>query len=232
MKPIPVFAFDAQPIVIEGLKAAFQACEDLRLAGFTCEIRNVAEQVAALGPAVVLIDASPGTGAIHDLLQHLRIAAPESQCVLWVTQWSEAESFRALQGGARGVLKKALPVSDLFDCVRAVGRGGIWIETSSAADPAALPGEETQSRLAPRLTAREREIMELICRGMKNKEIGAALKIATGTVKVHLMHIFEKTGARDRFDLAISAHKMGQPLGPGKLSLVHPDIANLGTGIM
>ena len=231
MKPTPVFAFDAHPIVIEGLKASFHGCEDLRLAGYTCEIRTVAEQVAALGPSVVLLDASPGSSAAQDLLQHLRAAAPECQCVLWVTQWSEAESFRALQSGARGVLKKTLPVMRLFECLRTVGKGGVWIESSSAA-AAVSSGEEHPARLAPRLTAREREIMELICRCMKNKEIGATLKIATGTVKVHLMHIFEKTGARDRFDLAISAHKMGQPLGPQKLPLAHPGAASLGTGIM
>ncbi len=231
MKPISVFAFDAHPIVIEGLKAAFQDCDDLHLAGFTSEVRTVAEQLAALGPAVVLIDTSPGTGATHDLLQRLHAAAPESQCVLWVTQWSEAESFRALQGGARGILKKTLPVAHMFECLRAVGKGGIWIESSATNDAGGGSGGEGP-RLAPRLTAREREITELICRGMKNKEIGAELKIATGTVKVHLMHIFEKTGARDRFDLAISAHKTGRPLGPQKIATVPSELTNLGTGIM
>ena len=63
-------------------------------------------------------------------------------------------------------------------------------------------------RNLPRLTPREQEIVALICRGMKNKQIADKLSITTGTVKVHLMHIFEKTGVKDRFELALEAHKL------------------------
>ena len=57
------------------------------------------------------------------------------------------------------------------------------------------------------ITPREREIVESVCRGMKNKEIAEALSITPGTVKVHLMHIFEKTGVRDRFQLALQGRQ-------------------------
>ena len=53
------------------------------------------------------------------------------------------------------------------------------------------------------LTPREQQVAELVSKGMKNREIAEALSIATGTVKIHLMHIFEKTGIRDRFELAL-----------------------------
>jgi two-component system nitrate/nitrite response regulator NarL len=54
------------------------------------------------------------------------------------------------------------------------------------------------------LTARELQVMELVERGLKNKDIGESLGIRTGTVKIHLKHIFEKTGIRGRYGLAIS----------------------------
>ena len=54
------------------------------------------------------------------------------------------------------------------------------------------------------LTARESQVMSLVARGYKNKEIGSALGISTGTVKIHLKHIFEKTGIRGRYGLAVS----------------------------
>lgn len=203
MGTISVFAFDPYPVVVEGLRSALDACDDLRLEGISFYRETVVEQISALGPSVALIDASQGTATALRMLMRIRAAAPQSQCVLWVTQWSEAESFRALQGGARGVLKKTLPLARVIECLRAVGSGNVWIE-SSAGSQSTLPD---LPRSTSRLTPREREIMDLLCRGMKNKDIGAALKIATGTVKVHLMHIFEKTGARDRFDLAISAHR-------------------------
>ena len=63
-------------------------------------------------------------------------------------------------------------------------------------------------RTTPRLTPREEEILNLVMRGMKNKQIADALQITTGTVKVHLMHIFEKTGVKDRFELAMYGRKL------------------------
>ena len=59
-----------------------------------------------------------------------------------------------------------------------------------------------------RITPREREIIQLICQGLKNREIAEILGITSGTVKVHLMHIFEKTGTKDRFQLALKARQV------------------------
>jgi DNA-binding NarL/FixJ family response regulator len=70
-------------------------------------------------------------------------------------------------------------------------------------DPAAAgPHQQAAQRLA--LTARELQVRELVERGMKNKDIAMALGIRTGTVKIHLKHIFEKTGIRGRYGLALS----------------------------
>jgi len=71
---------------------------------------------------------------------------------------------------------------------------------------AAADGADRRS--APRLTPRERQIVQQICEGHKNKEIAQVLSITAGTVKVHLMHIFEKTGVKDRFELAIQGRKL------------------------
>jgi two-component system nitrate/nitrite response regulator NarL len=96
-----------------------------------------------------------------------------------------------------------------MDCLITVGQGGTWEE------PASQPPEPLR-KLAARLTPRERQIVRLLCRGMRNKQIAQALAIAPGTVKAHLMHIFEKTGARNRYELAIGAVRLGldQPEGP------------------
>jgi DNA-binding NarL/FixJ family response regulator len=72
-------------------------------------------------------------------------------------------------------------------------------------EPGVLITKDAGARL-PRtaLTSRELQVMELVERGMKNKDIGSALGIRTGTVKIHLRHIFEKTGIRGRYGLALS----------------------------
>ena len=84
---------------------------------------------------------------------------------------------------------------------RAVGRGNIWIENSISNQVVGF----LNRRNLPRLTPREYEIVALICRGMKNKQIADSLNITIGTVKVHLMHIFEKTGVKDRFELGLGS---------------------------
>jgi DNA-binding NarL/FixJ family response regulator len=120
-----------------------------------------------------------------------------------VNDLAEIDCFRALQLGARGILKKNLPVETLVECLRSVGQGNVWIE-NSLPDPAA----GMERRHTPRLTPREKEIVHHVCGGLKNKEIAMALAITAGTVKVHLMHIFEKTGVKDRFELAVHGRRL------------------------
>jgi DNA-binding NarL/FixJ family response regulator len=121
-----------------------------------------------------------------------------------VNDLAEIDCFRALQLGARGILKKTLPVESVLECLRTVGQGNLWIENSLAEH--AVGGPERRS--SPRLTPREREIVHHVCAGLKNKEVAEALSITPGTVKVHLMHIFEKTGVKDRFELAVHGRRL------------------------
>jgi DNA-binding NarL/FixJ family response regulator len=118
-------------------------------------------------------------------------------------------AFAALQIGARGVLKKAMPVAAVIDCIRTVSAGNVWIEPS-ASERGAGPGRRL------RLTPRERDIVHHVWGGLKNREIAHALNTTPGTVKVHLMHIFEKTGVKDRFELAVHGRRwLGLECGGG-----------------
>jgi two-component system nitrate/nitrite response regulator NarL len=152
-------------------------------------------------------------------------SAGNCQPVLWVHDLAEVDCFRALRFGSRGILKKTLPVEALIDCLRAVARGDVWIEGSPELAP------NGTDRRAPRLTPREKQIVQQICEGQKNKEIAQALSITAGTVKVHLMHIFEKTGVKDSFELAIQGRKLlgldsvGVPkMGPRSEDPVEPPL--------
>jgi DNA-binding NarL/FixJ family response regulator len=74
------------------------------------------------------------------------------------------------------------------------------------------PGPRVSGRkAAPRLTTREQEIVQLVCRGFKKPQIAQELSITPGTVKVHLMHVFEKTGVKDRYELAFAKPEAGHP---------------------
>ena len=85
-----------------------------------------------------------------------------------------------------------------MQCLRTVAGNQLW--TENLYETRDMPLERPRSRP---LTPREQEVAALVAKGMKNREIAESLGIATGTVKIHLMHIFEKTGIRDRFELAL-----------------------------
>jgi two-component system nitrate/nitrite response regulator NarL len=201
---ITVYVCESQPIVIEGLKRALEGLVDLQLVGSSLSIAEAFDAIAESQPTIVLLDQTAGSKAAFDLIPKIRLRSLHSHTILWVTTVTEVESFRALQSGVRGILKKTLPVNSVIECLRAVGRGNIWIENSISNQVVGF----LNRRNLPRLTPREYEIVALICRGMKNKQIADTLSITIGTVKVHLMHIFEKTGVKDRFELALEAHKL------------------------
>jgi two-component system nitrate/nitrite response regulator NarL len=201
--PVKVFVCEAHPVTVEGLSKILAPCEDLKFLGSAATLNETLESVRELNPDVLLVDQSAGLKVVFQFLSDVRSTRPQCQPVLWVNDLAEIDCFRALQLGARGILKKAFPVDSVIQCLRTVGQGNIWIESSLTGADATL-----ERRNSPRLTPREREIVHHVCAGMKNKEIADALSITAGTVKVHLMHIFEKTGVKDRFELAVHGRRL------------------------
>jgi two-component system, NarL family, nitrate/nitrite response regulator NarL len=199
---ISIFACEAQPVAIEGLQKVLGACDDLVLTGTVSRITDALDAISSLRPDVALVDLSAGLAPAIRLVTGLKTAAVPTHVVLWVVDLPEMEAFRALQMGVRGILKKTLPVAKLLECLREVGGGKIWMDDSEHV------AQFIQRKEASRLTPREKEVVRLICRGMKNKQIAENLHITAGTVKVHLMHIFEKTGLKDRLALAVHGREL------------------------
>jgi two-component system nitrate/nitrite response regulator NarL len=209
VRAVTVFACESQPIAAEGLSKVLDHSEEFTYLGSAPTLSEGLSAARDLHPDVMLIDPSAGLKTVFQFIADVRNSSPHCYPILWVNELSEVDCFRALQLGARGVLKKTLPLTTVVDCLRSVGQGNIWIEGSVDQN-----ASHTDRRSSPRLTPREREIVQKVCGGLKNKEIAAALTITAGTVKVHLMHIFEKTGVKDRFELAIQGRRF--------LGLDHP----------
>lgn len=201
MGSISVFVCESQPIVIEGLRKVLAETNDLLFAGTVARPADVLDAIPNIRPNIVLIDGSAGLTAALRLLGHLKAAGPIHP-VLWVVDLPEMDAFRALQMGARGIVKKTLPTATLLECLREVGAGQIWMQESEQV------ADFLHRKDASRLTPREKEVVRLICRGLRNKQIAENLHITPGTVKVHLMHIFEKTGLKDRLALAVHGREM------------------------
>jgi DNA-binding NarL/FixJ family response regulator len=122
--------------------------------------------------------------------------------IVWGISLSADEVLRFLQAGAMGVARKTSKLDSVLNCMRTVAAGGTWLEDDMLreADRRARPDR-------PPLTARELQVMELARQGMRNKDIAFTLGISAGTVKIHLKHVFEKTGVRGRYGLALSGLK-------------------------
>ena len=202
MDSISIFACESQPIAIEGLRRVLAECDDLEFAGSVSRIGDAREAVLRVRPNIVLLDLNSGLAPVLRFVGSLKAGLEGSQAVLWVVDLPEADAFRALQMGVRGIVRKTLPVAKLIDCVREVSSGRIWMEESERVT------DFLQRKEGSRLTPREKQIVGLICRGMRNKQIAENLKITAGTVKVHLMHIFEKTGLKDRLALAVHGREL------------------------
>jgi two-component system nitrate/nitrite response regulator NarL len=123
--------------------------------------------------------------------------------VVWGASVTEAEALRFIRAGARGVVRKVVRPETLLACVRAAGRGCTWMEDVifRAAPRKSFRGAHSE------LSPRERQVLALVEQGLTNGEIARELGIRTGTVKIHLKHLYEKTGVHGRYHLALSGLK-------------------------
>jgi len=192
---------------MEGLRNLLASMDGPRVVAMETTLENAVAAVRELRPSVLVVDKEFGSHTIVDWLRLLRTEGVATASVVWGDPISESEAIRYIQAGASGVIRKTAPLNELTACMRSVASGGNWIEQEILRDPE-RPIRTGRSALTPR----EVQVMELVSHGYRNKEIAAYLGICTGTVKIHLKHIFEKTGVRGRYGLALSG--MRQPAPP------------------
>ena len=190
---------DTEPVAMEGLRSLMEAIDGPRVVAAETDLEEAVAAVRDLHPTILIVDKSFGTRTLTDWMRMLSHCEVRPAVIVWGSPMSEPEALRFLQAGAAGVIRKTAPLADMINCIRAVEAGGNWMESDIGRNPP-IPIRSDRSALTPR----EGQVMELIERGFKNKDIGASLGIRTGTVKIHLKHIFEKTGIRGRYGLAIS----------------------------
>jgi two-component system nitrate/nitrite response regulator NarL len=188
---------DTQPMTIEGLQSLLGACEDMRMIGSAINLFSGLELVQQHNPSIMVIDKAFGLPAIMDWLANLRSTGTSS--VVWGVSMNEAEALRIMQAGAQGVMRKTADPTTVMACLRTVAEGKTWMEESLLGD-----NERSVRHTRSNLTPREQQVVELVEQGLKNKDIGLNMGIRPGTVKIHLKHIFEKTGIRGRYGLALS----------------------------
>src|SRR6266849_5619281 len=177
---------DTQPVTIAGLQSLLRDSPDLQVVGTATNLFRGLELVRSQTPAVMIIDKAFGLPAVMDWLSSLRSSGTLS--VVWGVSINEAEALRLMQAGAHGVMRKTTESASVLACLLT---GTTWMEESLLGE-SDRPVRNSRSNLTPR----EQQVVELVEQGMKNKDIGMSMGIRPGTVKIHLKHIFEKTGIR------------------------------------
>ncbi len=206
---IRVLIADDHPVVRQGLRAFLELQPDIAVAGEAADGEQAARLAAELDPDVVLLDlVMPGTDGVTAL--ELMAEAGVAAKVLVVTSFGETRTVvPAIRAGARGYVSKEVEPSALAAAIRAVAAGHVLLGPEIAAELLRPAPADAASSADPQLTAREREVLELIARGRSNREIARALTVSEKTVKTHVSNVLMKLGVADRTQAALWAVRHG-----------------------
>ncbi|MFD4317726.1 response regulator [Streptomyces sp. NPDC058548] len=229
--PINVLLVDDQPLVRAGLRVLMADNPDLLVVGEAGTGDEAVRLSRELRPDVVVMDVRmPGMDGIE--ATRIVTAGPGAPRVLVLTTFDDDEYvYGALRSGASGFLVKDMALDDILAAIRVVAAGDALIApgvtrrlieefaarpepaaggprtgaaTGAGAGPEALP-----PHALPGVTAREREVLALVGRGLSNGEIAERLHISAATAKAHVARLFTKLDARDRVQLVILAYEAG-----------------------
>ena len=191
MKKTSVLLVDAPSVVRMGLAAIINIEKDLKVCGEAESGAEAVKLAREMRPDVVVMDfMMPGMDGAEATAAVLR-ASPESKVLVLTTYGTSVDIARALKSGATGAVTKNLSNDELADAIRATARGERML---SAEIEASLSEAESDNGL----TARQREVLDSITRGLSNDDIAGMLGISKVRVKQHLAALYQKLGAANR----------------------------------
>lgn len=214
---IRLLVVDDQPVVRRGLSLMLSMEPDMEVVGEGCDGLEAVERAQRLRPDVVLMDLhmprKGGVGATREICALL----PQTRVLVLTTMEAEQAVFDAVRAGAMAYLLKDASESEVVETVRAVHRGESHLTPQIArkvldefrrigelSPLAAGPAEESADDVAL-LTGKESKVLQLIAEGKSNRQIGAMMFLAEGTVKNYVSRIMDKLHASSRTELAVIA---------------------------
>jgi two-component system NarL family response regulator len=210
-EPIRVLVADDHVLFRRGLEMVLQAEGDIEVVGEAGDGLEALRRAEELLPDVVLMDVRmPKQTGIEACLA-IKEAVPSTRIVMLTISDEESDLFEAVRAGANGYLLKDIPGDEIAAGIRAVHTGHSLISPSMASKLLAefaqisRREEEAPNPHAPKLTAREVEVLRLVARGMGNRDIGQELYISENTVKNHVRNILEKLQLHTRMEAAMYA---------------------------
>jgi two-component system, NarL family, response regulator len=199
---ITILIVDDHPVVRAGLASMLGTQDSLRVVGAAWNGQEAFAMIERHQPQVMLLDLRmPGMNGI-ETLQALR-SLPNPPRVLVLTNFETDEDvYRAVRAGAQGYLVKSTTQQEMIEAIKTVASGRRYF-------PAQIASRLAQRMSRSNLTAREREILEMISKGLTNKQIGSALDISANTARNHVNNIIEKLDVADRTEAVTTAIQQG-----------------------
>jgi DNA-binding NarL/FixJ family response regulator len=188
---IRVLCVDDHPLFREGIAAVIAHQKDMQLVAMAATAGEAIEQFRRHEPDVTLMDLRLPDMSGISAVASIRKEFPDARLIMLTTFEGDYEVQRALAAGAFGYILKTLPLQELVEAIRKVHAGRKQL-------PAELAQNLAQHLGSDSLTEREVEVLKRIAEGDRNRDIGEHLAISEETVKVHIKHIMDKLGAKDR----------------------------------
>ena len=181
-------------VVRSGLRAMLESDPDIEIVGEAATGSEAIELVGQTLPDLVLMDLRMPDGDGVEATKRLRELHPDTEVLVLTTYDTDADILRAIEAGATGYLLKDATRDELLRATRLAAAG----ETALAPSVASRLVDRVRDPGAGALSPRELQILELVAKGLTNREIGARLYISEATVKTHMIHVFSKLGVEDR----------------------------------
>lgn len=202
---IRVLLVDDHPAVLMGLTCVLNAAPDVVVLGAERDGERGLAAFIDLKPDVVVMDVfMPGESGL-DVMRRMLDHAPETTVLVLTADNDDRTLTSALEGGAAGYVSKECDSSEVVRAIRDSARGQMPIDARVVQN--VQQEEPYADDMPPRLTPRERDVLELLGQGLANKQIADRLGVGETTVKSHMRKVFERIGVSDRTSAALWAQR-------------------------
>ena len=205
---IKVLIADDHAFFRDGLRKLLEEADDISVVGEASNGNECINMLDKFKPDILLLDLRMPEKDGLAVLTEVNFESLPTRVIVLTAAEGDRDVVRAMRLGARGVVLKQSASDLLLKSIRQVHDGEIWLDnrmTAEVIDAFKKSAESGQRREKPLLSDREKEIVQLVAQGFRNREIGEKLFISEQTVKNHLHNIFDKLGVSDRLELALYA---------------------------
>ena len=199
-----VLVADDHPMIAAALDVLLRGT-DYELVGRARSGSETLAEVAKLRPDLLLLDVHMPDGGGLDVLRQLRDGRKAPAVILLTAGMDDGQLVTADALAPEGIVLKTSDPAHLLECMEQVRNGQRWSDPEISERTRAA---KERALLAPSLTPRERELVELVRQGLRNRDIASQLGVTEGTVKVYLHAIFDKVGVDNRTELAMRAGEL------------------------